>query len=83
MALGTKLFNLTFGMNDVLTMDFLIPTLRVAKTLKWNGQELSLRLEDLERLDKTKLTTVAHMYAQKRRTKAHHDKHIMSKNIKK
>ena len=61
MALGTMPFNLTFGMNVVLPMDFLIPTLWVAKTLKWYVHELSKRSKDLERLDETKLMVIAYM----------------------
>ena len=62
-------FNLVFGMNEIIPMDFLIPTLRVAKELSWNGHKLFERLEDLKKLDKTRLMAVGHMYAQKRRQK--------------
>ena len=49
---GTTPFNLFYGMNAILPMDFLIPTLQVAKNLDWMGHELSQRLDDLEKLDK-------------------------------
>ena len=60
-------------MNAILSMDFLIPTLRVATNLKWTGNELSQRIVDLKKLDKTRLMAVGHMYAQKRQQKQHHD----------
>ena len=56
-------------MNAVLPMDFLIPTLRVAKNLEWTGHELSQRIDDLEKLDKSCLMAVGHMYAQKQQQK--------------
>ena len=57
-------FNLVYGVNAILPMDFLIPTLqRVAKNLEWIGHELSQRIDDLEKLDKTRLMVVDHMYA--------------------
>ena len=62
---GTTPFNLMYGMNAVLPMDFLIPTLRVAKNLEWTGHELSQRIDDLEELDESHLMAVGHMYAQK------------------
>ena len=82
-ALGTTPFNLTYGQNAILPMDFLIPTLRVAKQLEWTGHELSDRLDDIEKLPETRLVAVGHMYAQKRRMKAYHDEHIITKHIQK
>ena len=53
-------------MNIVILMDFLIPTLRVAKNFEWTSHELSQRIDDLEKLDKSRLMAVGgHMYAQK------------------
>ena len=54
-----------FGLDAILLMEFLIPTLRVAKELNWTGYELLERLEDLEKLDKTRLAIVHGMYALK------------------
>ena len=77
-------FNLTFGMDFMFPIYFLIQTLQATKTLEWNGHELSERLEDLGRLDETRLTeAIAHMYDQRRRMKAYHDEHIISKIFKK
>ena len=44
---------MVFGLDNILSMEFLISTLRVAKELNWMGHELSEILEDLEKLDKT------------------------------
>ncbi|RYA64465.1 hypothetical protein DD598_30160, partial [Enterobacter cloacae complex sp. 2DZ2F16B1] len=62
-------FNLVYGLDAILPIEFLLPTLRVARNLEWPGHELSERLEDLEKLDKQRLTAVAHIYAQKRKQK--------------
>lgn len=44
-------------------MEFLIPTLQVAKDLNWIGHELSKRLEEVEKLDETRLAAaIAGMY---------------------
>ena len=54
-AIGTTPFNLVFGLDAILPIEFLIPTLRVARELKWTGHELSERLDDLEKLDELDL----------------------------
>ena len=58
---------MVFGLDMILPIEFLIPTLRVAKELSWTGHKLSERLEDLEKLDKTQLAAVHGIYALKRR----------------
>ena len=68
-AISTTPFNMVFGLDAVLPLEFLIPTLRVAQELEWMGHELSERLEELERLDETCLKAVVGMYALKRRQK--------------
>lgn len=50
-SLGTTPFNIVFGLSAILPLEFLIPTLRVAKELEWNGHEFSKWLEQLENLD--------------------------------
>ena len=62
-------------------MEFLIPTLRVVQQLEWTGHELSERIDELEKLDETRLKAVANMYALKRRQKQFHDDHIITKQI--
>ena len=64
-ALVTTPFNLSFGMKLVLPMNFLIPTLKGACTLEWMGYEILQRLEDMEKLNETRLMALGHMYAQK------------------
>ena len=81
-AIGTTPFNLVFGLDAILPIEFLIPTLRVAKNLEWTGHEFSQRLEQLEQLDELCLKAVAAMYAQKRRLKKFHDAHIINKDFK-
>ena len=49
--IGTTPFNLVFGLDAILPIEFLIPTLRVARELEWTGHELSKRLHELEELD--------------------------------
>ena len=66
-AIGKTPFNMVYGLEAILPMEFLIPTLRVAKELNWIGHELSSRLDKLETLDETRLAAVAGMYALKRR----------------
>ena len=70
---------MVFGLDAILPMEFLIPTLRVAKSLEWMGQELSERIDELEKLDETRLKAVAGMYALKHRQKQFHDDHIVTK----
>ena len=47
-AIGTAPFNMVYGLEAILPMEFLIPTLRVAKELNSTGHELSSRLDELE-----------------------------------
>ena len=81
-TIGTTPFNMVFGLDAILPMEFLIPTLRVAKNLEWNGHELTERLDELEKLDETWLKAIAGMYALKRRQKQFHDDHIITKRFK-
>ena len=81
-SIGTTPFNTVFGLDVILPMEFLIPTLRVAKKLNWTSHELSERLEDLEKLDKARLAAVHGMYALKRQKKKFHDIHISTKEFK-
>ena len=69
MAIGMTPFNMVYGLDAILPMEFLVSTLRVTKELEWIGHKLSDRLEELERLDETRLATVAGIYALKRRQK--------------
>ena len=66
---GPHLSILVFGLDAILPIEFLVPTLRVAKSLNWTGHELSDRIDHLEKLDETRLQAIAGMYAEKRRQK--------------
>ena len=46
-------------------MDFILPTLRVAKDLEWTRHKLSNRVEELEYLNETRLIAIVGMYALK------------------
>ena len=65
-----------------MPIEFLVPTLRVAKELEWPGHELSSRVDELEKLDETWLLAIAGMYAEKRRRKQWHDKNIKTQRFK-
>lgn len=80
-SIGTTPFNLVFGLDAILPIEFLVPTLRVAKGLEWTGHELSKRIDNLERLDETRLQVIAGMYAKKRRQKRWHDKKVRTKEF--
>ena len=79
-SIGTTPFNIVYGLDAILSMEFLIPTLCVAKELNW--KELLDRLEDLERSDETCLVAAYGMYTLKRRQKKFHGSHISMKEFK-
>ncbi|MCO5606926.1 hypothetical protein L7F22_061117 [Adiantum nelumboides] len=54
-SIGTTPFNMVYGIQAILPLEFLIPTLQVAKELEWTGHESSEQLEVLEKLDETRL----------------------------
>lgn len=78
-TIGTTPFNLVFGLDAILPIEFLVPTLRNANTLQWIGHELLDRIEYLEKLDERRLQLVAGLYAEKRRQKQWHDRNVRSK----
>lgn len=47
-AMGTTPFQLVYGLNAILPIEFILPTLKVAKELEWIGHELLERVEELE-----------------------------------
>ena len=60
-----------------------MPTLRVAKQLDWTaGHELSQRIDELEKLDETRLLAVIGMYAKKIRQKQWFDRHVKTGRFK-
>ncbi|MCO5587012.1 hypothetical protein L7F22_040957 [Adiantum nelumboides] len=82
-ALNATPFNLVYGLHAILPIEFLLPSLRVARDLEWTRHELSERLEDLEKLDEQRLTIVTHIYAQKKKQKQFFDSHLLTKIFKK
>lgn len=52
-------------MNAILPIDILLPTLWVAKDLERIGHELSKWIDELERLDETRLIDIIKVYAKK------------------
>ena len=74
--LHTTPFNLVFGLNAILPIEFLLQTLRIAEKLEWTGHELSERLNELEQLGETRLQTVAALFVLKRRQKEFFDTHV-------
>ncbi|MCO5554804.1 hypothetical protein L7F22_008339 [Adiantum nelumboides] len=80
-SIGTTPFNMVYGIQAILPLEFLIPTLRVAKELEWTRHELSEQLEVQEKLDETKLRAMASIYAQKRNMKSFFDQHVINKEF--
>ena len=76
-------YELVFSFNAILPIDFLIPTLRVAKSLEWTRHELSDRVEELERLGERRRTAVMGIYAEKRRQKHWYDSNVRTKEFQK
>ena len=82
-ALGTTPYNLVYGLDAILPVEFLIPTLRVAKQLEWTGHELSARIDELDQLDETRNRVVIGIYAEKRRQKRWHDMNLRTNQFHK
>ncbi|MCO5580788.1 hypothetical protein L7F22_034659 [Adiantum nelumboides] len=70
-SIGTTSFNMVYGIQAILPLEFLISTLRVAKELEWTGHELSEQIEVLEKLDETRLRAGDYvlMYIRKQHSK--------------
>ena len=68
-TIGTTPFQLVYGLNAILPIEFLVPTLRVAKELEWMGHELFERVNELGYFDETLLLAIVFMYAKKHRHK--------------
>ncbi|MCO5593608.1 hypothetical protein L7F22_047623 [Adiantum nelumboides] len=80
-SIGTTPFNMVYGSQAILPLEFLISTLWVAKDLEWTGHELTRQIEILEKLDETILRAVASIYAQKRNMKSFFDQHVINKEF--
>ena len=75
--------NLVFGIDALLPIEFLIPTLRIAQELKWTCHDLSDRIEDLEQLDETWLKVIEGMYVEKCYQKRWHNQNLHTKEFHK
>lgn len=60
---------MVYGLVAILVLEFLVPTLQVAKELEWTSHDYFQCLDKLEQLDETRLCALKGMYAQKRRKK--------------
>ena len=72
---------MVFGLDAILPMEFLLPTLRVAKKLEWSRHEFSERLDDLDKLDETRLKVVMRIYANKCMQKVFYDRLVKNKEL--
>ncbi|MCO5577321.1 hypothetical protein L7F22_031149 [Adiantum nelumboides] len=81
-SVGSTPFELVYGLNAVLPIEFLLPTLRVAAELQWDGHAMSNGMNELEHLDERRLTAIHAMYVEKRRRKAWHDKNLRVQEFK-
>ena len=79
MTIDTTPFNLVYGIDAILPIEFFIPTLRVAQELKWTSHELFARIEELEKLDETRLKAVEGMYVEKHHQNRWHDRNLCTK----
>ena len=79
--MDTTPFQLVYGLNAILPIELLVPTLRVAANLEWTGHELSERINELEQLDEARLQALINIYAKKRRRKHWHDQNIKTKRF--
>ena len=70
-----------YGLNAILPIDFLVPTLPVAKDLEWMGHALSERVDELEKLDEKRLLAISEMYAEKHQRKHWHDQNIKTNHF--
>ncbi|MCO5596949.1 hypothetical protein L7F22_051020 [Adiantum nelumboides] len=80
-SIDTTPFNMVYGIQAILPLEFLIPTLRIAKELEWIGHKLSEQIDVLEKLDETRLRGVVSIYAQKRNMKSFFDQHVINKEF--
>ncbi|KAJ7549981.1 hypothetical protein O6H91_07G077200 [Diphasiastrum complanatum] len=76
-------FQLVYGQEAVMPIEFLIPSLRIAATERLNDDKsLQLRHEALHKLCETRLMAVHALAAEKARRKAWHDRRLHKKDLK-
>ena len=62
-------------------MEFLVPTLWVAKELGWHENDFSNLLDDLEKLKKDRVKATVGIYVEKQRRKQWYDTKVWSKHF--
>ena len=82
-SINSMPYELIFGLNAILPIDFLIPTLRVATSLGWTSHKLSDRVEELERLGERRQTAIMGIYAENHRQKEWYDSKVHTKEFQK
>lgn len=74
---GQTLFRLVYGVEAVMPMEYIVPSLRIAAfTGITDCRALEERLALLEELEEERFLAGFHKQVQKRREKAWHDRHI-------
>ena len=75
-------FSLAFGLEAVMPMEFLVPSLRVAVQERLTEEALTERLVDLEQLEETRLHAAYGMKVEKLRQKKWFDRNLKNKDLK-
>jgi len=74
---GQKPFQLVYGVEVVMPMEYIVPNLRIATLIDMTDREaLEERLAQLEELEKEQFLAGFHQQVQKQREKAWQDRHI-------
>lgn len=80
-SIGISPFDLVFRLEIILPIEFLVPSLRVAKQLDWIGHEFSNRIDELEKLDEHWIVDLIRIYVEKRQKKCLYETHVKSSRI--
>ena len=75
-------FSLAFGLEAVMPMEFLVPSLRVAVRERLTEESLIERLVDLEQFEETRLHAAYGMKVEKLRRKKWFDRNLKNKDLK-
>ena len=81
--IGQTPFKLAYGQEDVMPMEYIVPSLKIAALTDLVDEEtIEERLLHLVELEEDKFVAGFHQQVQKNREKVWHDRHIKSKAIK-
>jgi hypothetical protein len=76
-------FKLVYGLEEVVTMEYLVPRLRIAAFTDMDDTgTIQERLAQLVKLEEDKFIVGFHQQVQKEREKAYHDRNIKKKSFK-